>query len=119
MSEANGQDPLFPKPEPRLLNELLIGGTRHGQYAMIPEDKNEWFLFTEAQQRTDVLSIATDTPPPVPELYVRSDLTAEIDGEPLRRSVFRHADVPYEHALAGLTDVLLTAWIRGEVSPGG
>lgn len=115
MSEVNGQDPLIPPPGPRLLNELLIGGPMHGQYAMIPEDRNEYLLFPPS----DKSPLALDYEPPTPELYHRSDLTAEIDGQPLRRSVFRHTSIPYEMALAGLTDLLLTAWIKGEVSPGG
>jgi hypothetical protein len=101
------------------MNELLIGGTRHGTYAPIPETHNEWMLFTEADREHTNSILASPLSLPEPELYYRSDLRAEIDGVPLRRSLFRHSSIAYDQALAALTDLLLKAWIKGQVSPGG
>jgi hypothetical protein len=101
----------------RVLNELLIGGTRHGQYAPIPEDRNEWFLFPERKIETSPIMLDR-IELPEPELYLRADMAGEVDGRPLRRSLFRHSTVSSEQALSAVVELLLTAWVKGEVSPG-
>ena len=118
MSELNGAqlEPERPKPTPRVLNELVIGGPMHGRVAMIPEDRQEYLLFPPSEKSP----LALDADVPVPELYFRAALSGDVGpgGATMHRTLFRHNSVSYEDAFAALTDMLLTAWIKGEVQLG-
>lgn len=104
-----------PEPEAKPLRKMLmIGGAWHGKTAMIADGVDVYNLFPPMDG-----SRLLDAPVPIPETYVRERFSATDEDDTVHpREFFRIADANPGDIMAGLIDVIMTAWCKGEIDVG-